>query len=230
MTNLAEYGLDGINCTLCNNTGMLSRFDDAGIWYSRECSCMEKRRAIRRLKQSGLLNLMERYTFDNFQTPDEFTALLKDAAMKYCSSPNRWLYISGRPGSGKTHLCTAICGAMLENGQALSYAVWPETAGRIKSLKTKDPPPPEYEKELHLMKTVKVLYIDDFFKGKPTTADVKLAFEVINARYNNTDLRTIISSELTIDQLAGIDRTTAGRIAERSLKLRTPDRDWRRRR
>ena len=54
------------------------------------------------------------------------------------------------------------------------------------------------------LKKVKVLYIDDFFKGGITDADFRLAFEIINARYNDKGLRTIISSEVKIKDLMKI--------------------------
>lgn len=42
------------------------------------------------------------------------------------------------------------------------------------------------------------------------------AFEIINYRYNNQDLITIISSERTLTDLLDIDEAIAGRIAEKS--------------
>jgi DNA replication protein DnaC len=65
-----------------------------------------------------------------------------------------------------------------------------------------------------------VLYIDDFFKtesGKlPTTAEINIAFEILNFRYNNPDLVTIISSEKGMSELLEIDEATGSRIFERS--------------
>ena len=48
----------------------------------------------------------------------------------------------------------------------------------------------------------------------PTPADINVAFELINYRYINPGLTTIISSERTLSELLEIDETTAGRIAE----------------
>ena len=59
------------------------------------------------------------------------------------------------------------------------------------------------------LKEAPVLYIDDFLKtnsGEPTVADINLAFEIINARYNRKDLVTIISSEYYIGDLLEIDQ------------------------
>ena len=67
---------------------------------------------------------------------------------------------------------------------------------------------------------MKVLYIDDMYKtGKgqqPTVGDVNLAFEIINARYNDTGKVTIISSERTVEEMLDIDEAVGSRIYERS--------------
>ena len=76
-----------------------------------------------------------------------------------------------------------------------------------------------YSRLLTPFKTVPVLYIDDLFKteaGKlPTTADVNIAFEIINHRYINPDYITVISTEKTMDELIAIDEAVAkGRKGE----------------
>ena len=83
----------------------------------------------------------------------------------------------------------------------------------------------EYAVMMDELKNTDVLYIDDLFKsgkgedGKPkmpTAADVNVAFEILNYRYNNPGLITIISSERTLSELLEIDEAVAGRIAEKA--------------
>lgn len=61
------------------------------------------------------------------------------------------------------------------------------------------------------------IILDEF--GNPTPADINLAMEIINYRYNlsrSNDQRmiTIISSEKTISELREIDEALTGRIKE----------------
>lgn len=84
------------------------------------------------------------------------------------------------------------------------------------------------------LKSVPVLYIDDLFKGaeRPTQGDLNIAFELLNHRYNNENLYTIISTEKLLDDLIRIDEAIGSRIAERSkghrIQLnRDPARNWR---
>ena len=74
--------------------------------------------------------------------------------------------------------------------------IWTEEATKLKALKTDDE---NYAREINKWKTAEVLYIDDFLKTRngalPTDGDINLAFEIINARYNNRALRTIFSGK-----------------------------------
>jgi DNA replication protein DnaC len=97
--------------------------------------------------------------------------------------------------------------------------LWRDEATRIKALINDYD---EYDRLTNELKEAEVLYIDDFLKTQrgqqPTSADVNLAFEILNYRYNNPSLITIISSELTEDELLDIDEATGGRIYERAKK------------
>ena len=95
-------------------------------------------------------------------------------------------------------------------GVPVRYIRWREEATKIKANANDDI---AYNRLLDNLKTAKVLYIDDFFKSKPTDADIKLAFDLIDYRYI-TKAQTIISSEITLSDLAKIDEAIAGRIAE----------------
>ena len=51
-----------------------------------------------------------------------------------------------------------------------------------------------------------------------TDADVKLAFELLNARYNDTAKLTLISTEWSLEGLLDIDEALGSRIYERAKK------------
>lgn len=230
---------DGVDCLKCLNRGFISEVRyEFGHWYTvaSPCVCMKKRAAIRRLRRSGLSEVMGKYTFDAYETPDKRREAVKNAAMKYAREHGEnWFFIGGQSGAGKSHLCTAICGALLDEGKEMRYMLWRDEMNRIKQVAN------EYELFEDLMnglKRAEVLYIDDLFKkGKgelPTVADIDHTFEILNYRYNNPGLLTIISSERTLPELNEIDEATAGRIAEMSkaggfcLNLkRDPDWNWR---
>lgn len=188
---------------------------------------MKRRRSIRRLENSGLKDLVQKYSFDNYQTPTEQHRKIKAKALEYVKSPGaEWFFICGKPGSGKTHICTAICSAFLDMNWELRYMLWRNEAAELKALINDAA---EYKKAINRLRNAPVLYIDDLFKGTITAGDDNLAFTILNDRYNTKGKKTIISSERTIAKIAEIDDAVAGRIAERAkgFRLTAPEENWR---
>ena len=129
---------------------------------------------------------------------------------------NGRIFITGN--SGKSHICTAIVGKFLEQGYNVYYNVWNEIVTNLKQNAYDNPE--EYNRQLTWLKNVSVLYIDDFFKTTPTTADLDKAFQIIDYRKNmsvsDTKKRfiTIVSSEKFISEICEIDEAIGSRIFE----------------
>ena len=220
--------LDGYNCEICNNRGYIATVTQHEIfgYFTEtliECKCKRIRRAIGRLRRSGLKNIVQDYTFDKYETPTQWQQAIKEAAVRFTQdSENDWFFVGGQSGAGKTHLCTAIAVHYIRQGKEARYMLWRDDINKIKAVVNDHA---AYAELVQPLKEAEVLYIDDLFKsgkgddGKykpPTTADVNAAFEIINYRYNNPGLITIISSERTLLELNEIDEAIAGRIAEKS--------------
>ena len=73
------------------------------------------------------------------------------------------------------------------------------------------------ESPINSVKKCELLYIDDLFKSKrgtdPSDADVRLAFEILDYRYNNR-LVTIISSEMMLEDIRDLDFALYRRISD----------------
>lgn len=234
---------DGYDCKQCLNRGYIAILrEDAGGVPSEAmapCRCMEIRKSIMRMRRSGLESSIRDYTLDKFEVKAEWQRKMVQAARDFLDNgvqDGRWFFMSGQPGCGKTHICTAIARKLLYD-RPVYYMIWPTESKRLKSIVTDTE---EYTKAMRKLETVDVLYIDDLFKpvkgdeGKiipPNGPDMRLAFEILNYRYINR-LVTIISTEWYLDELLDFDEATASRIAERSAgyKLmisRDKARNWR---
>lgn len=201
------------DCPICKNKGTVAyKTLDGEVGY-RECECIKLRANIRRLQKSGLEDLFKRYSFETFQAPQEWQRKAKETCESYASDPKGWLVISGTPGTGKTHLCTAVCKELIEKGFDVRYFQWRAESPALKAAANTE----EYEAKTFPFKNTKVLYIDDFWKGRVTEADVNLAFDILNARYNQTDKYTIISSELSLSKMCDVDQAIGSRIYERKF-------------
>ena len=231
---------DGYNCKICKNKGFIFKVVDGENGRFRQvcspCKCDEIRRSIMRMKRSGLKDIIKDYTFDKFEDVEPWQKAIKTAAVEYAKNPEGWFFLGGQSGSGKTHLCTAICREFLLAGKRVVYMLWRDDIVKIKGAITDGD---EYGNLIDRFKKADVLYIDDLFKTgkaadntvqKPTGADINVAFEIINYRYNNPALLTIISSELSEDELLDIDEAIGGRIYERAKSItigKSRDRNYR---
>ncbi len=212
--------LTGYDCPTCRNKGWVYFLQEGQVTAQR-CKCMVRRRTLDRLKKSGMEGLISRLTFDTFETRESWQRTAKSIAMRYAEEPAGWFLASGAVGAGKTHLCTAICGSLIEAGKDVRYMLWTQDA---KALKRDVMNSDVYDAMMDPFKKVQVLYIDDFFKagrdptGRPkvTEADISLAHELLNHRYNNRSLITIISTELDIREIMDIDAAVGSRIYEMS--------------
>lgn len=216
---------DGYDCPICKNRGfsyVLTEYNGIYDTAISVCKCDEIRRTRLRLKKAGLLSMVNQLTFDAYQTKDKWQATIKARAQQFCrDDDHRFFFIGGQSGAGKTHICTAITAHYINQGKKARYMVWFDESQRIKGLVNE----PEYVTVMDEIKKAEVLYIDDLFKPikdakgqivPPSYADIRLAMEIINYRYNNPGLITVISGERTIDELICLDEALAGRISQLS--------------
>jgi DNA replication protein DnaC len=177
------------------------------------------------MRQSGLSEAIDTQTFETFITRTETQKKIKEAGLKYLdnlfadkNNPRRpWFYVGGNPGSGKTHICTAICGEILKRNIGVRYMQWLDVSRRLKANVNDE----DFEDEVADYINVSVLYIDDLLKQKYTEnpifteADIKIAFTILNARYL-MNKPTIISSEWDlVNQLLPADEGVFSRVYER---------------
>lgn len=219
-------GIDGIDCPACKNRGyiaVVSEHEFAGETVigraTQKCACMAHRASVSRMRRSGLGNVLDKYTFAAYRATEPWQEHVKSQAMAFVDTDGGFFFIGGQSGCGKTHICTAIVGELLGRGKAAHYMLWQDEAVKLKASITDQE---QYEPIMHRLKTVPVLYIDDFLKpifrdgaaARPSDADLRLAYEIINHRYNGKKLHTVISSERLLGEIIELDEAVGGRIAE----------------
>lgn len=192
------------------------------------CGCQSKRAVLTNANSSNMGELLKK-RFSNFQPLEDWQKAMLATAKKFVSDGGKgWFAMLGQTGCGKTHLCSAVANQMLGNGKQVVYMLWTTEIRQLKRLATD----PQYDRIFDRFRLAEVLYIDDLFKGKVTDADVQTCYDLLNFRYNNTSMTTILSSELSLSQIQQIDGAIAGRIRERCGKnfitiSPDPDKNWR---
>ena len=205
---------DGYYCSICKNKGMHYTQNGEEL-IAHICSCSKTRAVLRILRKSGLEGAIRTKTFDRFIVNEPWQQNIKDAAIAFTKEEEyRAFFIGGQSGCGKTHLCTAICSQFINEGKTTAYLLWTRDARQLKSKMSS----PDFDEAIAPFANAQVLYIDDFLRVKPGTEpsgyDISLAFELLNSRLLDDSKITVISSELTINELIAIDEGTGSRICE----------------
>ena len=208
--------LKGNDCPTCKNKGYVMILDEEYIAL-KECECLRTRKNKQLVEKSGLKKLIQEYTFEKFIANETWQRVIKEKALEFVQDMQpHWFFIGGQVGAGKTHICTAIVNELMQQGHEALYMLWRD---EIMKLKANVMEGTEYAQAINAFKTKKVLYIDDLFKSErgkpPTTSDINIAFEILNARYNNRELITIISSEKLLKEIMGIDEAIGSRIFQK---------------
>lgn len=225
IANSLSGSLGELDCPICHNKGVVAYTTDDGYIRYRECDCMTRRRALKHIRESGLSALLEDYHLGNYETPEPWQESALSKARQYAETPGKsWFYIFGAPGTGKSHLCTGICGVLLESGRDVRYMLWRDASRELKAVVNDS----AFNELIAPYKRCAVLYIDDFLKGGTGDADKRLAFELLNSRYNSRR-PTLISSELSIDTILDWDEAIGSRIYERAkgYVIHTNGQNWR---
>lgn len=216
--NKKKGDLTGYDCPRCLNRGHSAIPKEDGSIAFQDCDCMKIRRCVLKMEKSGLREVIRDWTFDAYKDTESWQTIVKRGAMDYADNVNGWLLFCGQSGSGKTHLCTAVCRQLLLAGEAVIYMPWRQD---VRELKGKAKEPAIQSESLKKYQEAPILFIDDLFKVSkgpdgscvPPAADVNIAFDIVNYRYTK-HLPTIISTERTPAELVDIDEAAGGRIVE----------------
>lgn len=222
--------LTGYDCPLCKNRGDSAYAVNGEIVY-RPCQCRKIRRSLRNIRRSGLEPLLQSKTFESYQAREDWQRAARQKVQDYAKDTSgAWLLLSGCPGSGKTHLCTAVCGELLRQGVEVRYMLWLDESQKLLAAKTDG----SYDEQMRAWKQADVLYIDDFLKikkGETVTGPmVRLALELVNARYIDARKRTIFSTEWTLEEVIRLDQALGGRLREKTNGFYihfSGNKDWR---
>ena len=204
------------DCDLCKNRGYIAKKIYVGNMPYKvltECSCMSKRNALKEKQNSKLSEILLYNTFDNYKTKEKWQSNIKKLALNFVSDDKiKFFYIGGNVGVGKTHICLAIINELFDKNKKCKMFFWNDITTLIKQNKFNQE---NYDRIMGEIINAEILFIDDFLKITPDKDDFDIAFKIINARYNLSQMRnikTIISSEYGFMRLLNLDEALASRI------------------
>lgn len=204
-------------CAACSDTGFLPN--------TKMCSCMKRALVLAGFRSSGLGNLIDRQSFDNFSLDyykndrDAFERMKHNAEIirKYAEGftlNGDNMLLMGGTGLGKTHLSTAMARIIIEKGFDVLYESAPNIFGdfeydRFKSgyNETSSHSDRYFECEL--------LIIDDLGTENSTQFTNSCLYHLLNTRLNR-GLATVVNTNLTQSELLSRygDRITSRLLGE----------------
>lgn len=197
------------NCSKCRD--LLYTFNEQG--QAIPCECKDRVESLEKLRKCGLEDAFKEKTFASYKTTNVIQMKAKNKAINYCENfkdTNSSLIITGRPGSGKTHLGAATMLNLISKNIGCKYELY---TTMLINLKQSVMDEVNFIREMDKYKIPKVLFLDDFLKGKPTDADLKYIFEIVNERYLKKK-PMIISTEKSIKEIINWDEAVASRLVE----------------
>lgn len=199
------------NCSICRD--LLYTFNENG--QAVPCKCKDKVESLEKLRKCGLEEEFKEKTFDNYKVTNRYQLEAKAKVIDYCKNfktTNASLIITGRPGVGKTHLAAAVMTNLISQNVGCKYELY---TTMLINLKQSVMDEANFIREMDKYKVPTVLFLDDFLKGKPTDADLKYIFEIVNERYLKKK-PMIISTEMSIRQITSWDEAVASRLYQMS--------------
>lgn len=190
------------SCKTCSDTGF------AG---TKMCQCLKELLITMNIHSSGMGNLIDKQSFDNFNLevykndPEVYARMERNLKIARSFADNfarhtNNLLLMGTTGTGKTHVSTAIAKAVISQGFDVLY----DSAQNILNDFEKDKfksgyNPSESASEKYL--ECELLIIDDLGAEFVTQFSVSALNNLINTRQNK-GLSTIISTNLSAGELA----------------------------
>lgn len=213
-----EAELAKVRCKKCGDNGGYAERLESGLEVYRECPCMKERKVEGLFESSKITFAFRKLSFDGFSLGDR-PDIVRDAyhmARAYVrdfsfikGDRKNSIALLGGPGSGKTHLLTAVANELIDAGVGVLYFPfvqgfnelkddWDLVHGRVQKLQDAE-----------------VLFIDDLWKGRgePTPFQIEQMYAVINERYLQHK-PILISSERSIDDMIKYDEALGSRIFE----------------
>ena len=203
------------SCLKCNDTGYIQTSEGTSM-----CSCMKQKLINEAYHNSNMANLKNEsfaqlnlalYSTDKnpslYQSnlsPQEniskIISIAKDFISHFEEIEQKNLLFTGTTGTGKTFLSGAIANEVLKNGYTVLYQTAPillDTAFEYKYNKDSSNRS-LYDNIFH----VNLLIIDDLGTENLTSAKFSELFTIINARLIKPNTKTIISTNLSLEDLS----------------------------
>lgn len=210
------------HCDSCKDQGYIFKSID-NYEVAVKCKCQILKEVKGKMGNSGMEDLLEIRTFDNYEVVEEYQRAIKSTAIQFTNEflegDRSSFAILGQSGVGKTHIMAAVARKLIDNNINVKYFIADEIIQMLQACKYDEE---NYNREFSKIANVGVLFIDDLFKSSVqeyykiesiNREDLREIFKVINYRYNKK-LPILLNSEIHFERFRDLDQAIIGRINE----------------
>ena len=153
-------------------------------------------------------------TFESITPASRTMADVTAQVRQWADQPHGWLYLSGGPGTGKTHLTVAAVTARQRTGDSAHFQTAADLIDDLRTATTQSHQ--MYQHALDNLIDADCLAIDDLGTARDTAFAQEQFFKILNARY---EMRrpTIINSNQSPQRLTQENPRIASRIRDQNL-------------
>lgn len=198
-------------CPICNGD-LIVHEKNLGVVY---CMCY----VVRWMREAG--SVLDPYRsavnqslrIGNFSTKiNGYSSTLTDARnrfLEFVNSPEKWIFIFGNTGSGKSHLLQATASAL---SPIALYITAYDIARYARDIDG------NIERAISTIERAPILILDDYGIQKDTEWLTSMISRIIDFRYiRRFELPTIVSSNYNLSQISMIDQRIASRLSDIKL-------------
>ena len=211
-------GISADRCTTCSGMMHITTVDEKGYRRVQPCPGAMRMHCIDLYNQAKVPARYAGATFESFNayTPqlDAIVGELKSSMARFRPGMKGRAFV-GPPGTGKTHLMSAIIRKLtLEQGIPCRYVEFSHMISEIRSLYNENQSDTRF---LGHLSTVPVLFIDELGKGKCNEFELRIIDELTSKRYNDPSLSTFFASNYRPASMLG-NTYNPGMIQDKSYQ------------
>ena len=163
------------------------------------------------MQDNGLLGIIKKKTFSNFQTTNDFQKAIKSKAINFVKAiiakQKVSFFVGGQSGAGKTHICSAMLGEFAKHGICVYFFNYINDIATLNRYQYNSTEKDEYEKTInqitlkervkHLDKVQKDIIFQRYYDGK-TQMEIAEELNISQAQISRLEKRAIKQLKKTL--------------------------------